>query len=360
MILPMIDVPVSLLGTLAVMYLAGFTLNNLTLFGLVLAIGIVVDDAIVVLENVERWIAQGLNAREATLRAMSEITGPIIAITLVLSSVFIPSAFLGGVTGQFFRQFALTISVAIAISAINAMTLTPSRAAAIFRGHESGHFQTETLPRWGWAIAIGYGGYRLALAIFGRLPLLPETLPALAYNPADLQMWARWLVTHLMYMVPGIVIGWLVGPWLNTALRAFYRIFNRGFEKTAGGYTWLVGRLVRFAVVVLIAYVVLASLSITRLRGLRPAMCRHKTRAICSCRSNFPRLRRLNGRLSSCGRSIRLFATHPASIMRSPSPGSRLSSAPPVRISGRCSSFSNPSRIEKATARKMASPSWPG
>src|SRR5262249_48884406 len=101
----------------------------------------------------------------------------------------------------------------------------------------------------------------LALAIFGRLPLLPETLPALAYNPADLQMWARWLVTHLMYMVPGIVIGWLVGPWLNTALRAFYRIFNRGFEKTAHGYTWLVGRLVRFAVVVLIVYVVLASLT---------------------------------------------------------------------------------------------------
>src|SRR5262249_43640367 len=110
LILPLIDVGVSLIGTFAVMRLMGFSLNNLTLFGLVLAIGIVVDDAIVVLENIERWLAKGLPVREATIKAMDEITGPIIAITLVLSSVFIPSAFLGGITGQFFRQFALTIS----------------------------------------------------------------------------------------------------------------------------------------------------------------------------------------------------------------------------------------------------------
>src|SRR5207237_1979194 len=127
------------------------------------AIGIVVDDAIVVLENVERWIALGHDARTATINAMSEITGPIIGITLVLSSVFIPSAFLGGVTGQFFRQFALTISVAMMISAVNAMTLTPSRAAAIFKGREGqqGHGQGETLPRWGWAALLGYGTVKL-------------------------------------------------------------------------------------------------------------------------------------------------------------------------------------------------------
>ena len=98
MILPMIDVPVSLIGTFAVMAAMGFTLNNLTLFGLVLAIGIVVDDAIVVLENIERLIATGLDARTATIKAMEEITGPILAITLVLSSVFIPCCFLGGIT----------------------------------------------------------------------------------------------------------------------------------------------------------------------------------------------------------------------------------------------------------------------
>ena len=136
MILPMIDVPVSLIGTFAVMALLGFTLNNLTLFGLVLAIGIVVDDAIVVLENIERLIATGLDARTATIKAMEEITGPILAITLVLSSVFIPCCFLGGITGQFFRQFAVTIAVSTIISAINALTMTPSRAVLIFKTEE--------------------------------------------------------------------------------------------------------------------------------------------------------------------------------------------------------------------------------
>ncbi|HEY2761963.1 MAG TPA: efflux RND transporter permease subunit, partial [Pirellulales bacterium] len=139
MILPMIDVPVSLIGTFAVMAAMGFTLNNLTLFGLVLAIGIVVDDAIVVLENIERQIATGLDARTATIKAMHEITGPILAITLVLSSVFIPCCFLGGVTGQFFRQFAVTISVSTIISAVNAITMTPSRAAVIFKAEETEH-----------------------------------------------------------------------------------------------------------------------------------------------------------------------------------------------------------------------------
>src|SRR5438128_11565347 len=138
LLLPVIDVGVSLVGTFAVMKLMGFSLNNLTLFGLVLAIGIVVDDAIVVLENIERWLAKGLNVRDATIKAMDEITGPIIAITLVLAAVFLPSAFLGGISGQFFRQFALTIAVSMVISAVNAMTMTPARAAAIFGSRRPG------------------------------------------------------------------------------------------------------------------------------------------------------------------------------------------------------------------------------
>ncbi len=151
LLLPLIDVGVSLIGTFAVMSLMGFSLNNLTLFGLVLAIGIVVDDAIVVLENIERWLDKGLSVREATINAMNEITGPILAITLVLSSVLLPSAFLGGITGQFFRQFALTISVSIIISAINAMTMTPARAASVFAGRtpgEHGDQGKEALPWW--------------------------------------------------------------------------------------------------------------------------------------------------------------------------------------------------------------------
>src|SRR5690348_5546957 len=119
----MIDVPVSLIGTFAVMALLGFTLNNLTLFGMVLAIGIVVDDAIVVLENIERLIATGLDARTATIQAMQEITGPVLAITLVLSAVFLPCCFLGGITGEFFRQFAVTIAASTIISAVNALTM---------------------------------------------------------------------------------------------------------------------------------------------------------------------------------------------------------------------------------------------
>src|SRR4051794_10162867 len=156
MILPMIDVPVSLIGTFAVMAMLGFTLNNLTLFGLVLAIGIVVDDAIVVLENIERLIATGLDARSATIQAMEEITGPILAITLVLCAVFIPVCFLGGITGQFFRQFAVTIAVSTIISAINALTMTPSRAVVIFQSEKpgAGHHR-EALPWWFFGILGG-------------------------------------------------------------------------------------------------------------------------------------------------------------------------------------------------------------
>ena len=162
LLLPVIDMAVSLVGTFAVMSLMGFTLNNLTLFGLVLAIGLVVDDAIVVLENIERWLDKGLPVREATIKAMNEITGPIFAMTLVLSSVLLPSSFLGGITGQFFRQFALTISVAMIISAINAMTMTPARAAWIFAGRKPGKHGDqgkEALPWWSFAL---FGGLATA------------------------------------------------------------------------------------------------------------------------------------------------------------------------------------------------------
>src|SRR5262249_41397240 len=123
MILPMIDVPVSLIGTFAVMAAMGYSLNNISLFGLVLAIGIVVDDAIVVLENIERQMEKGFDTRTATIKAMEEITGPILAITLVLCAVFVPCAFISGITGRFFSQFAVTIAASTVISAINALTM---------------------------------------------------------------------------------------------------------------------------------------------------------------------------------------------------------------------------------------------
>jgi multidrug efflux pump len=137
-IIPLVAVPVAVIGTFAIMAVLGFSLNTLTLFGLVLAIGIVVDDAIVVVENVERWMERGLEPKEATRRAMDEVTGPVIAIALVLSAVFIPAAFVGGVTGQFFRQFAVTIAVSTLISAFNSLTLSPALAAILLKPKGSG------------------------------------------------------------------------------------------------------------------------------------------------------------------------------------------------------------------------------
>jgi multidrug efflux pump len=136
-IIPLLAVPVSIIGTFAAMLIFGFSINNLSLFGLVLAIGIVVDDAIVVVENVERNIEAGLNPRDATLKAMREVTGPIIAIALVLCAVFVPIAFISGLTGEFYRQFALTIAFSTIISAFNSLTLSPALAALLLRSHDA-------------------------------------------------------------------------------------------------------------------------------------------------------------------------------------------------------------------------------
>ncbi len=146
--IPVVAVPVSLIGTFAVMHLFGFTLNTLSLFGLVLSIGIVVDDAIVVVENVERHIGRGLRPRDAALAAMNEVTSPILAITAVLCAVFIPTAFMGGLSGQFYRQFALTIAISTVLSAINSLTLSPALAALMLKAHAAPKdWLTRTLDR---------------------------------------------------------------------------------------------------------------------------------------------------------------------------------------------------------------------
>ena len=134
-IIPLIAVPVSIIGTFALMLAFGFSINALSLFGLVLAIGIVVDDAIVVVENVERNIESGLSPRDATYKAMDEVSGPIIAIALVLIAVFVPIAFITGLTGEFYKQFALTIAISTVISAINSLTLSPALAAKLLKPH---------------------------------------------------------------------------------------------------------------------------------------------------------------------------------------------------------------------------------
>ena len=153
-LIPLIAVPVAVIGTFAVMAAIGFSLNNLTLFGLVLAIGIVVDDAIVVVEAVEHHIEHGLAPRDATIKAMEQVSGPVIAIGLVLSAVFVPCAFITGITGQFFRQFALTIAVSTVISAFNSLTLSPALVGdCCCKPREKGHF--EPLP---WFAFVPFGG----------------------------------------------------------------------------------------------------------------------------------------------------------------------------------------------------------
>src|SRR6202035_4100664 len=136
-LIPLLAVPVSLVGTFILFPFLGFSINTLSLFGLVLAIGLVVDDAIVVVEAVERFIQEGLPPKEATLRAMKEITGPVIGVALVLASVFVPTAFVPGITGRLYQQFALTIAVSVSISAFNALTLSPALCALLLRPREA-------------------------------------------------------------------------------------------------------------------------------------------------------------------------------------------------------------------------------
>jgi multidrug efflux pump len=162
-IIPLLALPVSLVGTFSIMLLLGFSLNTLSLFGLVLAIGIVVDDAIVVVENVERNIALGHEPHEATRRAMVEVSGPIVAIALVLCAVFVPTAFIVGLSGQFYKQFALTIAISTVISAFNSLTLSPALAALLLKSHDA------KKDRFTRAIDFAFGWFfKLFNRFFGR------------------------------------------------------------------------------------------------------------------------------------------------------------------------------------------------
>ena len=169
-LIPLIAVPVAIVGTFAVMLGLGFSLNNLSLFGLVLAIGIVVDDAIVVVEAVEHHLEHGLSPKEAAIKAMGEVTGPIIAISLVLMCVFIPCAFITGITGQFFRQFALTIAVSTFFSAVNSLTLSPALSALLLQPKDK---QTDLLTRiintaLGWFFGLFNSGFKLSSEWYSR------------------------------------------------------------------------------------------------------------------------------------------------------------------------------------------------
>jgi multidrug efflux pump subunit AcrB len=257
MILPMIDVPVSLIGTFAVMAALGYSLNNISLFGLVLAIGIVVDDAIVVLENIERQMAKGLDPRTATLKAMEEITGPVIAITLVLSAVFVPCAFISGITGRFFQQFAVTIAASTIISAVNALTMTPSRALLILRsGGMGGHGrQREALPWWIFGFAGGWMTWELGPSFFHLAPFVPA---------AGNRGWTFWVESAIWFVpgaLAGLLLGWFCIRPVNIVLAWIFRWFDRFFEGMTSAYGWSIGKAMRLAAIVLAAYVGLLGLT---------------------------------------------------------------------------------------------------
>ena len=198
----------------------GFSLNNLTLFGLVLAIGIVVDDAIVVLENIERLIATGLDSRTATIKAMEEITGPILAITLVLSSVFIPCCFLGGITGQFFRQFAVTIAVSTIISAINALTMTPSRAVHDLQDRGRGPRRSRAQARGAAVVDLRDGGRDAQRSGWARMSSPAgmacrrrRTRP----RAPQISDWMSCAASCAAYFAAGAIVGGLIRPGVHPA-----------------------------------------------------------------------------------------------------------------------------------------------
>jgi multidrug efflux pump len=178
-VIPLIAVPVAIVGTFAAMAVTGFSINNLTLFGLVLAIGIVVDDAIVVVEAVEKNIEHGFAPRDAAIHAMDEVSGPVIAVGLVLSAVFIPCAFLTGIVGSFFRQFALTIAISTVISTFNSLTLSPALAALLLKPKSAGRDPLTWLidVLFGWFFWLFNWGFktstRIYIAMIGAMLRVP-------------------------------------------------------------------------------------------------------------------------------------------------------------------------------------------
>jgi hydrophobe/amphiphile efflux-1 (HAE1) family protein len=212
-IIPIVAIPVSLVGTFAVMAALGFSINNLTLFGLVLAVGIVVDDAIVVVENVERHLRDGMNRRDAALKTMEEVGGALVSIALVLCAVFVPTAFLGGISGQFFQQFAITIAVATAISCFCSLTLSPALASLILQPHE----QKRPPASWNW---LGRGWQRATGAFNRGFDRLSH-----GYGNA-----AAFVIKHsvLMLMAYALLIG-AAGWLLVSTPKGFIPAQDRGY-----------------------------------------------------------------------------------------------------------------------------------
>ncbi len=287
-IIPMIAVPVSLIGTFAMMSALGFSLNNLSLFGMVLAIGIVVDDAIVVVENVERYLAKGLSPPEAARKAMDEVTGPVIGISLVLCAVFVPTAFLAGISGLFFKQFALTIATSTVISAFNSLTLSPALCALLLKPHAQhgeSHGHNDALPRLAIILLIGLAFAHFLFPVvapsFGIEIQAPhgeaQTAPANTSKKDEKKDETKkdeakkddgkkvendkqgeknriWLLRAALFAA-GAITGLFAAKFINLLLAKFFVGFNWAFDRTINGYGRAVTFLLRTAIIVLVIYV---------------------------------------------------------------------------------------------------------
>jgi multidrug efflux pump len=241
-LIPLAAVPVAIVGTFAAMAVFGYSVNNLTLFGLVLAVGIVVDDAIVVVEAVQHQIEHGLSPRDATTAAMDQVAGPIVAIGLVLAAVFVPCVFISGIVGEFYRQFAVTIAVSTLISAFNSLTLSPALCALLLKPNAAAQARAP-LP---W----------LAFPLLGA-----GAAYALLLTPA--QQWAAgrpWAAVLPDWAVPAAVeaAGALAGVGLATALNRtlgfLFGAFNKGFDAATAGYIRVVAVALRGSLPVLVVY----------------------------------------------------------------------------------------------------------
>jgi len=241
-VIPLVAVPVAIVGTFAAMLAFGFSLNSLTLFGLVLAIGIVVDDAIVVVEAIEHHIEHGMSPRDAAIQAMDEVSGPVVAVALVLSAVFIPCVFISGIVGQFFQQFALTIAISTVISAFNSLTLSPALAVLLLRPRVAGNH--EPLPRMVFVLAGAWLGYA-----FGGLWLQSLVSARLGESAPTVLPWIGAVI--------GLAIAWVVAKWLNRILAWSFAAFNHVFHLTTEAYVGTVSGLLRINLAVIGVYGVL-------------------------------------------------------------------------------------------------------
>jgi len=237
-LIPLAAVPVAIVGTFAAMSALGYSVNNLTLFGLVLAVGIVVDDAIVVVEAVQHDIEEGFGPREAAARALDAVAGPVVAVGLVLTAVFVPCVFISGIVGEFYRQFAVTIAVSTLLSAFNSLTLSPALSALLLKPRATGP-EREPLPRVTFPL-VGAG-----LAYTFAAPQLPD-VPGLAAVPG----WGLPIVAA----AAGGWLGWLLRVPLNRTLGALFAGFNAAFDRAAKGYRVILAAALRVSPVVLLGY----------------------------------------------------------------------------------------------------------